>query len=193
MCSIRCPTSVSANITCMYFITQCKNGISSMELMKHLGVSYKTAWRIQHKLMQVMVERNARTKLFGLIEADDAYLGGQKADGKRGRGSENKQPFIAAVQVDKDYHPIFVKLSPVKSFTKKEVSKWSDKHLDPCCYVVTDGLHCFKALSDKIKIHASMPMKPDPETGKIPYFKWVNTILGNVKSSITGTYRVQKK
>jgi ribosomal protein L37AE/L43A len=44
----------------MYFITQCKNGISSMELMKHLGVSYKTAWKMRHKLMQVMVEQDVK-------------------------------------------------------------------------------------------------------------------------------------
>lgn len=176
----------------MYFITQCKNGISGLELMKHIGVSYKTAWRIRHKLMQVMVERNTRKKLMGLIEVDDAYLGGQKSDGKRGRGSENKQPMIAAVEVNEEYHPLYVKLSPVCSFTKKEIEKWSLSNLDSGCYVVTDGLHCFDAFSNVTKQHISIPMKKDPKTGKKPYFKWVNTILGNVKSFLTGTYRSNK-
>jgi len=176
----------------MYFITQCKNGISGLELMKHLGVSYKTAWRIRHKLMQVMAERDTRRKLMGLIELDDAYLGGQKSDGKRGRGSENKQPIVAAVELTLDYRPLFVKLSPVRSFSKGEIEKWSKNNLDSGCYVVTDGLRCFNACSDTVKMHVSIAMKKDPITGKKPYFKWVNTILGNVKNAITGTYRSSK-
>jgi hypothetical protein len=176
----------------MYFITQCKNGISGLELMKHIGVSYKTAWRIRHKLMQVMMERDIRYKLMGLIEVDDAYLGGQRSDGKRGRGSENKQPIVAAVQVTLEYHPHYVKLSPVQSFTKKEIANWSKTNLDSGCYVVTDGLHCFDAFSNTTKHHASIPMKRDPKAGSRSYFKWVDTILGNVKNSITGTYRSRK-
>ena len=176
----------------MYFITQCKNGISSLELMNHLGVSYKTAWKIRHKLMQVMVEQDLKKKLSGLIEVDDAYLGGQKSDGKRGRGSENKQPIVAAVGVTLDYHPTYVKLSPVRSFTKKEIKKWSQANLDSGSYVVTDGLRCFDALSKTTKQHFSVSMKKDPETGKKPYFKWVNTILGNVKNALTSTYRSRK-
>ncbi|AAW76348.1 IS1595 transposase [Xanthomonas oryzae pv. oryzae KACC 10331] len=34
------------------------------------------------------------------MQIDDAYLGGERSGGKRGRGSENKQPFVIAVQVD---------------------------------------------------------------------------------------------
>ena len=173
----------------MYFMTQHKNGISSMALKRLLGVSYKTAWRLHHKLSQVMVERDAIIKLTGLVEVDDAYLGGQKTEGKRGRGSENKQPFVAAVQVTTEYHPTNVRLSPVSAFTKKEIESWSKSHLDRGCHVHTDGLRCFNGFDGAVKTHSTTVMKNDPNTGKKPYLKWVNTILGNVKSSITGTYR----
>ena len=116
----------------------------------------------------------------------------KKSDGKRGGGSENKQPIVAAVEVNLDYHPIYVKLSPVPSFTKTEIEKWSKTHLDSGCYVITDGLRCFDVFSHVTKRHISVAMKKDPKTGKKPYFKWVNTILGNVKNSITGTYRSSK-
>ena len=42
----------------MYLLTQPKNGISALELKRHLGVSYPTAWSLKHKLMQVMKERD---------------------------------------------------------------------------------------------------------------------------------------
>ncbi|MCU7887799.1 MAG: hypothetical protein KZQ66_14025, partial [Candidatus Thiodiazotropha sp. (ex Lucinoma aequizonata)] len=57
----------------MFLVTQTKNGISALELMRHLGVSYGTAWSIKHKLMQVMKEREDGQLLDGIIQMDNAY------------------------------------------------------------------------------------------------------------------------
>src|SRR3954468_15136843 len=60
----------------IYHLTQSKNGLSSLELARRLGVSHYTAWKIQHKLMQVMLERDQDKPLTGeRIEVDDAYIG----------------------------------------------------------------------------------------------------------------------
>ncbi len=80
----------------MFFITQSKSNISPLSLKRHLGVSYDTAWLLKHKLMAVMAEAEAGRKLAVRVEIDDAYLGGIRP-GKAGRGSENKVPFVAAV------------------------------------------------------------------------------------------------
>ena len=71
----------------IYHLTQTKQGISSIELGRRLGVTQTTAWKIKHKLKQVMLERDARKRLAGRIEIDDAYLGGERRGGKRGRGA----------------------------------------------------------------------------------------------------------
>jgi ribosomal protein L37AE/L43A len=42
----------------MHLLAQSKNKVSALELKRHLGVSYPTAWAIKHKLMQVMVDRD---------------------------------------------------------------------------------------------------------------------------------------
>jgi transposase-like protein len=81
----------------MYHITQSRGGISSLELARRLGVTQNTAWKISHKLMQVMHEREAKKPLKGRVEMDDAYIGG-KREGKRGRGAAGKVPFVAAVE-----------------------------------------------------------------------------------------------
>ncbi len=44
----------------IYLISQAKTGLSALALKRHLGVSYPTAWLIQHKLMQSMADREAR-------------------------------------------------------------------------------------------------------------------------------------
>jgi len=59
----------------LYLITQHKNAISALELKHQLGVSYKTAWSLKHKLLQVMLEREANRQLTGVIEIDDVCWG----------------------------------------------------------------------------------------------------------------------
>ena len=48
-------------------MTQDKKGVSAMKLHRHLGISYNAAWRIRHKLMQVMMERDREHPLSGWI------------------------------------------------------------------------------------------------------------------------------
>ena len=108
----------------LYCLTQTKNGISALELMRQLGVAYNTAWGIKHKLMQVMLERNQGRRLAGLIELDDAYLGGERQGGKRGRGAAHKLPFVAAVEV-KDGQAVHIQLRCLKSFRNTEIARWA--------------------------------------------------------------------
>ena len=75
----------------IYHLTQSKGGISSIELGRRLGVKRQTAWLMKHKLMRAMGAREAqKPKLEGRVEIDDAYLGGERPGGKRGRGAAGK-------------------------------------------------------------------------------------------------------
>lgn len=69
----------------IYLISQAKTGLSSLALKRQLGVSYPTAWLMQHKLMQAMATREQRYVLEGKVQVDDAYLGGEHPGGKAGR------------------------------------------------------------------------------------------------------------
>jgi hypothetical protein len=92
----------------MHLLSQSKNNVAALELMRHLGVCYKTAWLVKHKLMEVMRGREDGRQLEGRVEIDDAYLGGERSGGRAGRGSENKAAFVAAVQTTPVGQPQFV-------------------------------------------------------------------------------------
>jgi len=171
----------------IYLISQAKTGLSALALKRQLGVSYPTAWLIQHKLMQVMAEREERYVLDGKVQVDDAYLGGERSGGKVGRGSENKVPFVAAVSLSDDGRPLRIKLTPVPGFTLKAISVWAKEHLAPASAVFSDGLACFGAVTEAGCSHQPTVMagrKPK----EVPEFKWINTILGNLKTSLSGSY-----
>jgi transposase-like protein len=92
----------------LFLLTQSKNSISTLELARQLGVRPDTASLMRHKLMTVMVEREAERKLHGRVEMDDAVLGGEKgelAGGKRGRAGPNKTPFVVAVATNDEGRP----------------------------------------------------------------------------------------
>lgn len=74
---------------------QSKNGVAAMEIQRHLGVTYKTAWRMQKQIRTLM--KQGEDTLDGTVEVDETYIGG-KRPGKRGRGAAGKTPIVGAVQ-----------------------------------------------------------------------------------------------
>ena len=73
------------------------------------------------------VRNNNSKPLTGFIQMDDAYWGGKKRDGKRGRGATGKIPFVAAVSTNKDGHPVAMRFSQVSSFSKEAIQSWAQK------------------------------------------------------------------
>jgi len=172
----------------IYVLTQTKNNVASLELMRFLGVCYKTAWRVKHKIMQMQHERELATKLSGRVEVDDAYLGGELPGGKAGRGSENKEPFVAAVQTNENGHPLYAVFFPVTTFSREEIAAFARQSLVSGTTVVSDGLWCFKAVEEAGCFHQREVVGKKRKSTDMECFTWINTILGNLKTAITGTY-----
>jgi len=174
----------------IYHISQSKGGISSAELGRRLGVREATAWLMKQKIMVAMQAREeAKPKLKGRVERDDAYLGGTRSGGKRGRGAAGKTPFIAAVETTIERRPRRIKLKTVKGFRKKEVERFAKAEVEPRSSVVSDGLSCWPAVTKADVDHFPMRTGSGRQAAQWAPFKGVNTVLGNIKTAITGTYQ----
>jgi ribosomal protein L37AE/L43A len=171
----------------MHLLTQSKNNVAALELMRHLGVCYKTAWLIKHKLMEVMRVREEGRQLDGRVEIDDAYLGGERSGGKTGRGSENKVPFVAAVQTTPDGQPQFACLRQ-QPFTTEAMAVFAASSIAPSATVVSDGLWCFGGVQIVGAEHERVVTGGGKASTRLPQFKAVNTFLGNLKRALGGTY-----
>jgi len=175
----------------MHLLTQAKNNVSALELMRHLGVSYRTAWLIKHKLMETMRQREAGRQLSGRVEIDDAYLGGELPGGKSGRGSENKVSFVAAVQTTEDGQAVLACLSP-RPFTKEALEDFMGQSLVLPLTLVSDGLGCFTAVAGLGAVHDRTVTGGGAASAKLPQFRAVNTVLSNLKTALAGTYHAVK-
>lgn len=170
----------------MHLLTRTKNGTSALELKRDLGICYKTSLLLKHKLMEVMWLREEPRQLTGRVELDDAYLGGQRSGGKSGRGSENKVSFVAAVQTSEDGQAVLACFAPLP-FTKTAVADFMAKSLVRPLTVVSDGLACFNAAKDA-GVHEPTVTGGGSASAKLPQFKAVNTVLSNLKTSLSGTH-----
>jgi transposase-like protein len=67
-------------------LNQSKTSVSALELKRHLGVCYRSAWLVTHKILEVMRLAEADRQLTARLEIDDACLGGELSGGEAGRG-----------------------------------------------------------------------------------------------------------
>lgn len=70
------PISLDKWLAAMWMVVNCKNGVSSYEIARDLGVTQKSAWFMLHRLREVMQDDNGG-KLAGEVEADETFVGGK--------------------------------------------------------------------------------------------------------------------
>lgn len=91
-------TSLKDWFFAIYLFANSKNGVSAMELQRHLGVTYKTAWRMANRIRLLMQNQDQDGRMMQeVVEADETYVGGKRR-GKRGRGAEGKTPVIGIAE-----------------------------------------------------------------------------------------------
>ena len=99
------PLGLDKWLTAIWMITNCKNGISSYEVHRALGVTQKTAWFMVHRIRKAM-EMGSLEKVSGEVECDETFIGGKAKNmhkSKRekviqGRGSVGKTAVFGALE-----------------------------------------------------------------------------------------------
>ena len=84
----------------IHLICASKKGMSAHQLHRMLGITYKAAWFMAHRLRYAMSQEPFASKLSGIVEVDEAYIGGKRKGGK-GRipaGGDKKTAIIALVE-----------------------------------------------------------------------------------------------
>ena len=138
---------LKAWFTAIWWITTQRYGASAEGLQQVLGMgSYKTAWTWLHKIRKAMV-RADRPKLSGVIEVDEAYIGGEEHSANTGRGSGNKALVAIAVELKETEKRTKkglrrlgrVRLSIVPDTTKKSLQSFVTDNIEIGSEVITDG------------------------------------------------------
>jgi transposase-like protein len=87
------PLSLSKWLPAVWLLTNTKNGTSSCELARALGVTQKTAWFMFHRIRESM-KSETYDKLTGYVESDETYIGGKaknRTNYQFGRGTRRSK------------------------------------------------------------------------------------------------------
>ncbi len=79
-------------------------------------------------------------------------------------------------------------MNVVKGFQLAEVARWAKQHVQPGSTVISGGLPCFTAVTQAGCSYIGIVTGGGPQSVTKEGFTWVNTMIGNVKNAITGTY-----
>jgi transposase-like protein len=107
-------------------LCEAKKGMSACQVQRTLGVSYKTAWYLCHRIRAAMVEVN-RPMLGGKVEMDETFVGGKLRDGRGyGGAHDNKQVVIGIRQRGGDlrfFHAKDAKSGTLEKYIRENLSE----------------------------------------------------------------------
>ncbi len=140
------PLGLDKWLPAVWLIANCKNGISSYELAKDLGIQQKSAWFMLHRIRLAM-QTGTFEKLSGQVEADETFIGGKARNmhkSKRkekitGRGASGK---VAAMGLLERHGKVKTKIVPDTSSRTLQVE--IRENVEPGSEVHTDALRSYR-------------------------------------------------
>jgi transposase-like protein len=125
--------SIDKWLAALWMVVNCKNGISSCEIARHLGVTQKSAWFMDHRIRMALYSGSIE-KMSGHVEADETFIGGkarkmhpaQRQRRITGTGSKTKLLSWASLSMPKTvragYEPACLRIARRKPFRPKYAS-----------------------------------------------------------------------
>ena len=165
----------------MYLMAADKGGISAMRLSQMIGVSWPTARSMLRKLRVAMGDRDRGYDLQGLVELDDALVGGRRR-GKRGRGAAGKTAVLFAVE-RRQKGAGYLAAKAVPRVDQQQVQAFSER-LSAHATVRSDGLPALRALAHT---HQHQPKNTPPELAD-EWLPMVHIVISNFKRFVLGTF-----
>ena len=171
----------------IYFMTQDKKGISAMKLHRYLGISYNSAWRMRHKLMQVIMEPDREHSSFKFDELTDTRVTKSRPPKGRPCGRSAKPPLVMAVETNDEPLCIPVKHSLDNLLQLTDLNTWVSRHLyrEPvlvsCSMVGATGTGGELYIQDKANFASSCA------SAECHRFRWIYTILRYTGNALVGS------
>jgi transposase-like protein len=187
------PIGLEKWLSAMWLITNAKNGISSWEIHRALGVSQKTAWFMLHRI-RLSHQEKAEHKLSGQIEADETFIGGKARNmhaSKRervitGTGGKDKTAVMGILERGSKVGPgSKVRVKVVPSRKKKALQSELREHVLAGSAIFTDALKSYEGLDEfqhEVIDHAVAYVNGEVHTNGLENF-W-----SLLKRSLKGTY-----
>ena len=182
------PLGLDKWLAAIWLIANAKNGISSYEIHRALGVTQKSAWFMLHRIRLAM-QNGTLDKLSGHVEVDETYIGGKarnmhRADRARkihGTGGMGKVAVMGLLERHGEVRTVVV-----KNTKRKTLEPQVKANCETGSFVYTDGLKSYGNLANEF-IHGVIDHAEKYVEGNI-HVNGIESFWSLLKRTIGGTY-----
>jgi len=170
-----------------HLLCSSKKGVSSHQIHRTLGVTYKTAWFMTHRIREAMKD-TSDTQLggagsSGIVEADETYFGKTKGQGKGGHLGK-KQKVVALVERDGS-----VRAFHVPTVNGANLKPILDKHIAKSARLMTDQAPVYKKIGKSFQSHEVVDHSKGEYARGDVFTNSAEGFFGILKRGISGIYQ----
>ena len=180
------PLGLDKWLTAIWLIANAKNGISSYELSRHLGIMQKSAWHMLHRIRLAM-QNGTINKMSGSVEVDETFIGGKARNmhaSKRkhlGTGGAGKVAVMGLLERHGE-----VRTMVVSNVRRKSLHSEVSNHVEAGSTVYSDALKSYNRLEEEY-IHNVINHSEEYVRGHI-HTNGIENFWSLLKRTLGGTY-----
>lgn len=176
---------LSTWVIAIHLMAASKKGMSAHQLHRMLGIAYRSAWFMAHRLRWAMKQEPIASRLSGIVEMDETYVGGGTEEfGRRFRGNSLKVPVFTLVE----------RGGRARSFvpprvTANNIEKILERHVSPESEVMTDEAGVYRHVGRLFKHgHQTVTHKRGEYVRGVVHTNTVEGFFSLLKRGIVGTF-----
>jgi transposase-like protein len=180
-----------------YLICESKKGISALQLKRTLGVAYKTAWYLCHRIREAVKDVDHESLLSGIVECDESYVGGNPKNMHKARKDklgrvpgtqrfDHKTTVLGALQRNGD---VRLEVCSVKQPTRDELHAFIKAKLaEDTATIMTDENNQYDGIADNNTRHETVSHTQKEWVRGIVHTNGLEGVWSLFKRSIVGSY-----
>ncbi len=166
----------------IYMMTESRKGVSANQVKRTLGVSYKTAWYLCHRIRAAMSEVSEPT-LRGRIKVDETYIGGETTG--KGRGYKGNKTIVVCV-IERGGK---IRLQVVKGRDRKSLHAFIKEHVAPDAEVIyTDDWAAYGGIADDDTRHETVNHSIKEYVRGDVHTNSIENVWSLLKRAVAGSY-----
>ncbi|MFC2032724.1 IS1595 family transposase [Chloroflexota bacterium] len=163
-------------------MVEAKKGVSANQIKRTIGVSYKTAWYLCHRIRKAMTEHNPEP-LSGIVEVDETFIGGKRTDVGHGYKG-NKTAVVGAVERGGD-----ARMKVISARDRKTLHSFIKNHTSPNTEAIfTDEWPPYKGIADHNTRHETVNHSAEEWVRGDVHTNTVENVWSLFKRSVMGSY-----
>jgi|SRR5882724_1451102 len=186
------PLGLDKWLMATWMITNCKNGISSYEIARDLGVTQKTAWFMLHRIRKAMQTGTFQRKLSGHVEVDETFIGGKARFMHKDKRAKMTQPGLPKGGANKVIVGGIlerggkVRTEVIQNRERNTLHALVKDNVEYGSYLSTDDCHSYWGL-DKEYAHGIVDHAKEYVNGQV-HTNGLENFWSLVKRGLKGTY-----